>query len=140
MLPSPASGRGVGGEGGNNWETACDARQAKTEARHDDCQCAQTPPEQILWSILRGRRLAGLKFRRQEPIGPYIVDFCCRQLKLIVELDGMSHFETGDRDEVRTRWLEEQGYRVFRVTNWDVNEDLEAVARGIAREAGVSID
>ena len=99
-----------------------------------------TPPEQILWSVLRGRRLAGLKFRRQEPIGPYVVDFCCRQLKLIVELDGMSHDETGDRDEVRTRSLEEQGYHVLRVTNWDVNEDLEAVARGIAREAGVDFD
>jgi len=99
-----------------------------------------TPPERILWSVLRGRRLAGLKFRRQEPIGPYVVDFCCRQLKLIVELDGMSHEETGSRDEARTRWLEAQGYRVFRVTNWDVNEDLEAVARGIAREAGVEFD
>jgi len=99
-----------------------------------------TPPEQVLWSVLRGRRVAGLKFRRQEPIGPYIADFCCRQLKLIVELDGMSHEETGNRDKARTRWLEEQGYRVFRVTNWDVNEDLEAVARGIAREAGVEFD
>ena len=99
-----------------------------------------TPPEQILWSVLRGRRLAGLKFRRQEPIGPYVVDFCCRRLKLIVELDGMSHDESGDRDEVRKRWLEEQGYRVIRVTNWDVNEDLEAVARAIAREAGADFD
>jgi very-short-patch-repair endonuclease len=50
-----------------------------------------TPPEQLLWSILRDRRLAGLKFRRQEPIGPYVVDFSCREIKLIVELDGMSH-------------------------------------------------
>ncbi|HUT91164.1 MAG TPA: endonuclease domain-containing protein [Thermoguttaceae bacterium] len=99
-----------------------------------------TPPEGILWSILRGRRLAGLKFRRQEPIGPYIVDFCCRELKLIVELDGMSHDDKQVRDEVREQWLREQGYRVFRVTNWDVNEDLEAVARGIAREAGVPYD
>ena len=95
------------------------------------------PPEQILWSILRGRRLGGLKFRRQEAIGPYIVDFCCRQLKLIVELDGMSHDDKHDRDKARDRWLRTQGYRVFRVTNWDVNEELEAVARGIAREAGV---
>jgi very-short-patch-repair endonuclease len=99
-----------------------------------------TPPEGILWSILRGRRLAGLKFRRQETIGPYIVDFCSRRLKLIVELDGMSHDDKHIRDEVRERWLREQGYRVFRVANWDVNEDLEAVARGIAREAGVPYD
>lgn len=99
-----------------------------------------TPPEQILWSVLRGRRLAGLKSRRQEPIGQYVVDFCCRSLKLIVELDGMSHDESGDRDEARRRWLEGQGYRVVRVTNWDVSEDLEAVARAIAREAGVDFD
>jgi very-short-patch-repair endonuclease len=98
------------------------------------------PPERILWSVLRSRRLGGLKFRRQEPIGPYIVDFCCRQPKLVVELDGMSHDDKQEDDELRTRWLKEQGYRILRLTNWDVNEDIEAVARGIAREAGVSID
>lgn len=99
-----------------------------------------TPPGQILWSVVRGRRLAGLKFRRQDAIGPYVVDFCCRQAKLIVELDGMSHDDEQSRDEAREQWLREQGYQIFRVTNWDVNEDLEAVARGIAREAGVPYD
>jgi len=99
-----------------------------------------TPPEWLLWSVLRGRRLAGLKFRRQEPIGPYVVDFCCRELRLIVELDGMSHDENRSRDALRERWLKEHGYRVIRVTNWDVNEELEAVARFVAREAGVRID
>lgn len=99
-----------------------------------------TPPEQLLWSVLRGRRLGGLKFRRQEPIGPCVVDFCCRETRLIVELDGMSHDDKQNRDAQRERWLKEQGYRIVRVTNWDVNEDLEAVARFIAQEAGVSID
>ena len=97
-----------------------------------------TPPEQLLWSVLRGRRLGGLKFRRQEPIEPYIVDFCCREIKLIVELDGMSHIDKKEYDAARDSWLRQQGYRIFHVTNSDVNEDLEAVARGIAREAGVS--
>ncbi len=109
----------------------------------DHARCLRqiaTPPEQVLWSVLRGRRLAGLKFRRQEPIGPYIVDFCCREINLIVELDGMSHDDKQSRDAVRERWMKDQGYRVIRVTNWDVNEDLEAVARFIAREAGVDID
>ena len=99
-----------------------------------------TPPEQLLWSVLRGRRLGGLKFRRQEIIGNYIVDFCCRDRGLIVELDGMSHDEKQSSDAVREEWLRRQGYRVFRVTNCDVNEDLEAVARGIAREAGIDWD
>ncbi len=108
--------------------------------RARDLRQASTPPERLLWSVLRGRRLAGLKFRRQEPIGAYVVDFCCRELRLIVELDGMSHDESQASDGVRERWLRDQGYRVFRVTNWDVNDDLEAVARGIAREAGVPYD
>ena len=99
-----------------------------------------TPPEQLLWSVLRGRRLGGLKFRRQELIEPYIVDFCCRELKLIVELDGSSHEDKLESDMIRSRRLTEQGYRVLRVTNQDVIEDLEAVARYIAREAGVPWD
>ena len=99
-----------------------------------------SPPEQLLWSVLRGRRLAGLKFRRQETIGPYIVDFCCREIRLIVELDGMSHDETHVRDRVRERRLTAQGYRLVRVTNSDVSEGLEAVARFVAREADVRID
>jgi very-short-patch-repair endonuclease len=96
-----------------------------------------TPPEQLLWSVLRGRRLAGLKFRRQESFGPYIVDFVCPEKNLIAELDGSSHDEKLVRDAVRTAWLVSHGYRVLRVLNRDVTEDLEAVARYIAREAGV---
>jgi very-short-patch-repair endonuclease len=96
-----------------------------------------TPPEQLLWSILRGRRLGGLKLRRQEPIGAYIVDFYCREIGVIVELDGSSHEDKLEPDAARTLWLSEQGYRVLRVTNQDVNESLEAVAEYIAREAGI---
>jgi very-short-patch-repair endonuclease len=96
-----------------------------------------TPPEQLLWSVLRGRRLGGLKFRRQEAIGSHIVDFCCREVNLIVELDGTSHEEKARQDSDRDAWLQSQGYRILRVTNSDVNEDLEAVARGTAREAGI---
>jgi very-short-patch-repair endonuclease len=103
--------------------------------RHDS-----TPPEQLLWSVLRGRRLAGLKFRRQQAIGPYVVDFCCRDLNLIVELDGMSHDDKTRQDAARDNWLRSQGYRLFRVTNWDATDDLEAVARGICREAGVKYE
>jgi len=97
---------------------------------------AATPPEQILWSILRGRRLGGLKFRRQEPIGPYFVDFCCREKRLVLELDGMSHEDKAEYDRRRQGWLEREGYQVVRVMNSDV-DDLDAVARLIAREAGL---
>jgi very-short-patch-repair endonuclease len=99
-----------------------------------------TPPEQLLWSVLRDRRLGGLKFRRQEPIGPYIVDFCCAERRLVVEVDGSSHEEKLESDAVRTRWLTNQGYRALRVTNQDVTANLEAVARYIAREAGIAWD
>jgi very-short-patch-repair endonuclease len=103
------------------------ARQLRTDANR---------PEQIVWSILRGRRLGGLKFRRQEPIGPFIVDFCCRDLKLIVEIDGESHRDKIKYDRDREDFLKQQGYRLVRVTNADVS-DLDAVARLIAREAGI---
>ena len=99
-----------------------------------------TPPERLLWWLLRGRRIGGLKFRRQEPIGNYVVDFCCLELRLIVELDGSSHEDKLDSDTIRTKWLTEQGYRVLRVMSQDVADDLEAVGRYIAREAGVKWD
>src|SRR5260221_13264496 len=78
------------------------------------------PAEKTLWRCLRSRQLNGLKFRRQHPIGPFIVDFVCLELKLIVELDGDSHAEQLAYDGDRTRWLEKNGYRVIRYFNHDV--------------------
>ena len=78
-----------------------------------------TEPERKLWSLLRGKQLAYLRFRRQQTIGPYIVDFFCSAAKLVIELDGDQH-HTDDAiayDEARTRWLEERGYRVLRIDN-----------------------
>ena len=98
-----------------------------------------TIPERILWGLLRGGRLAGLKFRRQHPIGPFVVDFHCHQSRLVVELDGMSHDSRADEDRKRTEYLERLGLRVFRVTNDELLDDSEAVARGIAREAGIEL-
>ena len=99
-----------------------------------------TVPERKFWFFLRNRKLGGLKFRRQHPIGPYIVDFICDELKLIVEVDGDSHDEQSfEYDEARQRNLEGRGYRVIRVTNDDVLEDAESVALGIAKEAGIGI-
>ena len=92
-----------------------------------------TFPERMLWGILRNRRLSGIKFRRQFPIGSFVVDFCCVESQLIVELDGMTHAGQGEKDDARTDFLERMGYRVVRVTNDDVLQNIEAVAEMIER-------
>jgi len=79
-----------------------------------------------MWSALRGRRLENLKFRRQVPIGPFIVDFYSPSCKLVVEIDGDTHDETEAEDATRSLWLERQGYRVVRFTNDDVEKGLDA--------------
>jgi very-short-patch-repair endonuclease len=92
-------------------------------------------PERLLWGALRNRRLAGFKFRRQAPVGPYVADFLCEEHKLIVELDGESHIGTGVRDARRSDELHRMGYRVLRVTNDDVAVDLDAVVAYITHAA-----
>ena len=77
-------------------------------------RASQTSSEGRLWGELRGRRLGGWKWRRQAPIGPFIVDFYCAAAALVVELDGSHHIDQADYDERRTRYLEWQGLRVLR--------------------------
>ncbi|WP_139737239.1 endonuclease domain-containing protein [Aeromonas caviae] len=88
-----------------------------------------TLAEQKLWLQLRDRRLAGVKFRRQMPIGPYIVDFISLEQRLIIEVDGSQHNEPAGRqhDGARTAYLNQQGFRVIRVWNNDVLSRMEAV-------------
>jgi adenine-specific DNA-methyltransferase len=74
----------------------------------------QSDAEGVLWRHLRNRGLGGRKFRRQHPIGPYVVDFVCIEDRLIVEVDGGQHADPACGDAARTRWLEAQGYRVVR--------------------------
>jgi very-short-patch-repair endonuclease len=82
-----------------------------------------TVSERRLWSHLRRRQVEGWKFRRQAPIGDYIVDFLCIAAKLVVELDGSSHNETrSEYDQCRQEWLESQGYTVLRFSS-DYPED-----------------
>ena len=87
----------------------------------------QTPEENIMWARLRGRRLSGLKFYRQHPIGPFIADFCCPEHRLVVELDGGDHTGQQDTDQRRTDWLSSQGYTAIRFTNQEVQRQPEAV-------------
>jgi very-short-patch-repair endonuclease len=78
-----------------------------------------TDAERAMWRILRNRQLAGFKFRRQQPLGAFIVDFVCFSHRLIIEIDGGQHAENAT-DERRTAWLERQGFRVLRFWNNDV--------------------
>lgn len=88
---------------------------------------AATEPEQRLWLALRARRFAGTKFRRQKVIGPYVVDFACRDPMLIIEVDGDTHGQQEQYDTQRTDYLEQQGYCVIRFSNQDVMTNLEGV-------------
>jgi len=82
-------------------------------------RAAMTRAEAILWRELRNRRLGGFKFRRQVPIGPYVVDFLCYEGRLIVELDGPPHHDSRQRDQDARRdaWLDSQGFRILRFQN-----------------------
>jgi very-short-patch-repair endonuclease len=87
----------------------------------------QTDAEGILWHHLRARQMDGAKFRRQHPIGPYFADFCSTERRLIIELDGAQHVEQSREDEIRTSFLESEGYRVLRFWNGQVLESVEEV-------------
>ena len=93
----------------------------------------QTEAESLLWYALRGRRLCGLKFRRQFPIEPFIADFACLERKLIVEIDGGYHEYIYADDVSRQQKLESDGWSVIRFSNEDVLGDVEAVSIAIAK-------
>lgn len=97
---------------------------------------ALTPAELRLWNALRGKQLAGLRFRCQHPVGPFILDFYCAALRLVVEVDGPIHSdpEQRTRDAARTERLEAYGYRVLRFSSEAVLEDLAGVLERIAAE------
>ncbi|WP_407185729.1 endonuclease domain-containing protein [Bradyrhizobium centrosematis] len=92
-----------------------------------------TPHERILWRALKDLPMDGSHFRRQAPIGPYVVDFFLPAKRLVIELDGGHHNEdaTAARDLERQRWLEREGYRVIRFWNSEIKADLTAVLERI---------
>jgi very-short-patch-repair endonuclease len=97
-----------------------------------------TLPEVLMWQALRRRGLAGLRFRRQHPIGTYILDFYCDELRLAVEVDGQSH-DHPDRiahDQRRTDWLNRQGIQVIRFAARDVLADMDGALGTIRRTVG----
>ena len=90
-----------------------------------------TDAEKLLWSKLRANQVVGMRFRRQEPIGPYIVDFVCREASLIVEVDGGQH-AASETDVARDRFLRNGGFRVVRFWNNDVLANVAGVLQVIA--------
>ena len=108
----------------------------RTQQRARSLRQAMSFPEVILWRELR-KRPAGLKFRRQHPAGPYILDFYCAAHQLAVEIDGEAH-ERGDRpvrDEARDAWLIAQGVKVVRIIARDVIDNLEGIVDHIINVA-----
>ena len=104
---------------------------ASSHAR--DLRANSTDAERALWQHLRAYRLRGHKFRRQAPIGRYIVDFVCFETRLVIELDGGQHAERSKYERDRTAWLREQGFRVLRFWNTDVLNNLDGVMTVIAQ-------
>ena len=95
-----------------------------------------TDAEHLLWRLLRGRQLAGHKFRRQHEFGGFVLDFFCADAHLAIEVDGGQHFseEGAARDHERTQFLEANGIRVLRFTNTEILSELGAVGEAILRE------
>ena len=108
----------------------------KTVARARDLRRTMTLPEVLLWQHIRGRRLDGIRFRRQHPIGPHILDFFCEDARLAVEVDGESHSqaEAVEHDNRRTEWLNARGISVVRIPARYVLSELAAVVDHIQRQ------
>jgi very-short-patch-repair endonuclease len=127
--PSPLEGEGRPKAGERGYDPSL-LKHAKS------MRANQTEFERKLWQYLRGHRFGGYKFRRQQPIANYIVDFVCQNQRLIVELDGSQHFE--DRaviyDANRTSALENCGYRILRFANHEIANDTQVVLDRIWHE------
>ena len=94
-----------------------------------------TPAEAMLWEAIRARQLAGLRFRRQHPVGRFILDFYCPSCKLVVEVDGGVHDFQADQDAFRDEHVAQYGYHVVRIRNKEILTDLPAVLDRILTEA-----
>lgn len=114
--------------------TWSDPRKARSRARM--LRRASTDAERVLWSALRAHRLQGAHFRRQAPIGPYIVDFICHSAKFIVEIDGGQHYsDEGERNDTRrSAYLASRGFRTVRFSNLDVMSNRAGVLETIAAQ------
>jgi len=111
------------------WRVSTKQRTHARSLRRDS-----TDAERTIWSAIRAHRLGGASFRRQTPVGPYIVDFICHDANLVIEIDGGQHFEPEHikRDARRDAFLSSKGYRVLRFNNRDVMTNRQGVLETIA--------
>jgi very-short-patch-repair endonuclease len=112
----------------NSW-----IRHPRTQHRATKLRKLPTDAESRIWYFLRRRNLLGYRFRRQAPIGPYIVDFLCVEAALVIELDGGQHADAKDYDSARDRFLRSRGLTVLRFWNNDVLQRTESVLEVIVR-------
>ncbi|WP_223806651.1 endonuclease domain-containing protein [Novosphingobium sp. LASN5T] len=106
------------------------AFQPRDTSRARELRHAASPAERLLWRYL-SRAQTGAKFSRQMPVGPFFADFLCREMRLVVELDGFSHEARLEQDAARDRWFAANGYRVLRFTNAAVLGNIEGVVTAI---------
>ena len=142
LHPSPLRG-GVGGGGPQTRMNVIESRAMNNRQREfaHRMRAQPTDAERVLWHRLRcDIAVAGSHFRRQVPIGPFIVDFASRKAKLVIELDGGQHNWQQESDEARTRRIKASGYRVLRFWNNDVFENLDGVLSEIQRSLPPTTD
>ncbi len=111
--------------------TPMDKGYARPTARARDLRNNATDAERVLWQAISARKLSGIRFNRQVPVGPFICDFVARSIGLVIEVDGGQHDDAVDAE--RTRYIQAQGFRVIRFWNNDVLGNLDGVIEDIMR-------
>jgi very-short-patch-repair endonuclease len=129
LAPLPRAG---GAGGGRETDTGSGRFQPRNTDRARELRNHATPAERLMWTALSNRKVAGYKFSRQMPVGPYFADFLCREMKLVLELDGFSHDMGQDHDRRRDQYMIDNGYTVIRFTNEEVLGNVDGVVQAIA--------
>ena len=120
-------------------EASAEMKKHPSEGARDRARAlrrAMTEAENCVWRMLRARQMDQFRFRRQVPIGRYITDFACHEARLIVEIDGGQHDPSSPRETERSRFLQNEGYRVLRFWNNDILANPDGVYETIAGELG----
>ena len=116
------------------------ANATEQKEQHKSLRNNMTSAEALLWRALKGRGTGDMKFRRQQGVGPFILDFYCHEHRLGIEIDGSSHDYKYEYDEKRTEYLRSQGIRLLRFSNQQVFTSMQGVLAEIAREANRDTD